>query len=71
MLQFYNQQGGEHFKKGKKRGEDYRDYVIRSVEADFGAITCMSDTYFSGRGGSHVWIAERVSGRRVFMVQFN
>ncbi|WP_142528565.1 hypothetical protein [Pedobacter westerhofensis] len=69
-LRYYNQYGEELYTKDKKQFEDYRDFIIRVLSKDCSGITDPNESYTSGYGGSHIWIAERSSGRRVLMMHF-
>ena len=71
LLDHYNGSGPELFALLGKRSEEYRDFIIRMLSKDCREITDPNETYNSGYGGSHIWIAERRSGRRIFMMQFN
>lgn len=69
-LEEYNQCGGDLCTSNQKRGQNYRDRMIKIIGKVCNNNTESDEIYFSGIGGSHIWIAERISGRRVFLIHF-
>ncbi|TCD03216.1 hypothetical protein [Pedobacter psychroterrae] len=71
FLQAYNGSGKAIYQLGKQGAEDYREFVLRNLDKDCTKIVSKSKVgYISGRGQNHVWIAERLSGRRVLIMHF-
>jgi len=70
LLAYYNRCGDQLYAKNQKKFEDYRDFIIRVFSKDCRELTDPNETYASGYGGSHIWIAERSSGIRVLMLHF-
>ena len=69
-IQFYNQYGTEVYKSDEK-GEDYQACILRNLERDCAVVmNCAADHYSCGSGQSHVWIAERISGKRILLIHF-
>lgn len=70
FLQAYNGSGTEIFKL-YRGADDYREFILRNLDRDCTEIVSKSgDQYISGRGQNHVWIAERLSGKRVLIMHF-
>lgn len=71
LLLAYNRSGEGVFAVCHKYGENYRDFVLRSLDNDCAALVETTDNqYISGRGQSHVWIAEQLSGKRAMIIHF-
>jgi hypothetical protein len=70
FLQAYNGAGTEIFKL-YRGADDYREFILRNLDADCLAIVRKSEyLYISGRGQNHVWIAECSTGKRVLIMHF-
>jgi hypothetical protein len=70
LLQAYNGSGTEIYKL-YRGADDYREFVLRNLEADcIRFVQSAGDGYISGRGQNHVWIAERSGGKRVLIIHF-
>lgn len=71
FLQAYNGSGKAIFQLAKQGSEDYREFVLRNLDKDCAKIVkTAGEGYISGRGQNHVWIAERISGKRVLIMHF-
>ena len=69
-LQFYNQHGEEVFRAAGISG-DYRQVILNHFAKDCTvAVKSAGDNYMTGTGQSHVWIAERLSGKRILLIHF-
>jgi len=69
-ISFYNEFGRRLYGQLRKKGEDYRDCLIRCLAKDCQDIAGKTGGYLSGYGSSHVWIAERLTSRRVLIIHF-
>lgn len=69
-LKEHNQSGGNFCTSNQKRGQSYRDCMIKIIGKACNNKTESDEIYLCGIGGSHIWIAERISGRRVFLMHF-
>ncbi|MES2458184.1 MAG: hypothetical protein V4594_21685 [Bacteroidota bacterium] len=70
LLRFYNRYGLEVYPNAKKRGETYQEYVLRKLARDCQEIVGSSAEFSTGYGQSHVWVANRLTSRRILLMHF-
>jgi len=51
--------------------DDYRSYTFRQLYGICGPLMrSLSEKYSYGRGQNHLWVAERISGKRILIIHF-
>jgi len=70
-LSFWNQEGRKMFALNKVADQTFREFILKCIAADCRAmIEPWHDLFITGKGGNHIWIADRLSGERIFLIHF-
>lgn len=67
-LTFWNQEGIECHRMNGKEDESYEDFILTAMACDCRVfVEPCSDMFITGRGGNHIWIADKKSGERILV----
>lgn len=84
-IKFWNNEGLDcHINNNPnyKTGEQYEDFILRMIACDCATFckgsnekeplmsTCKPDTYITGKGGNHVWVARKADNERILIINF-
>lgn len=84
-IKFWNREGLDcHINNNPnyKAGEAYEDFILRMIACDCEIYckgsdeekplmpTCKPNTYITGKGGNHVWVARKSDNERILIINF-
>ena len=69
-ITFWNFDGENCHTMNCKNDDNYKDFILRVIASDATAFVDAHPHYLTGKGGNHVWIAEKSTGKRVLVIHF-
>jgi len=70
-LTFWNQEGADCYMMNAENQESYSDFILKCIAADCRAfVEPCADRFITGKGGNHVWVSHKESGKRILFIHF-
>jgi hypothetical protein len=70
-LQFWNQEGRKYYQMNGDGHVDYQEFILGCIAADcLVFIEPHTEKFITGRGGSHVWVTDKISKERILLIHF-